>query len=38
MILAAVHHLKYKENKAIAFNAILFLLAAFVAYGRFTSL
>lgn len=38
MILAAVHHLKHKENKAIVFNAVLFALAVFVAYGRFNSL
>ncbi len=38
MILAIVHHLKYKENKAIVFNAVLFALAIFVAYGRFTAL
>jgi len=38
MILAIVHHLKYKENKAIVFNIVLFLLAVFVAYGRFKSL
>lgn len=38
MILAALHHLKYKENKAIVFNTVLFLLSVFVAYARFTSL
>ncbi len=38
MILAVVHHLKYKENKAVVFNAVLFALAVFVAYGRFTAL
>lgn len=38
MFLAGVYHLKHKENKAIVFNAVLFLLAAFVAYGRFTAL
>lgn len=38
MILAAIHHLKHKESKAIVFNAVLFLLAFFVAYGRFTAL
>jgi len=38
VIIAAVHHLKYKKNKAIDFNAVLFLLAAFMAYGRFTIL
>ena len=38
MILAAVHHLKHKENKAIVFNFVLFALAVFVAYGRFSTL
>jgi uncharacterized membrane protein YphA (DoxX/SURF4 family) len=36
MILAAVHHFKHKENKAIVFNAVLFVIAVFIAYGRFT--
>lgn len=34
MLLAIAHHLKYKENKAIVFNIVLLLLAAFVVYGR----
>lgn len=38
MFLAGVYHLKHKENKVIVFNAVLFLLAAFVAYGRFAAL
>lgn len=38
MVLAVVHHLKHKENKAIVFNAVLFALAVFIAYGRFTAL
>lgn len=38
MVLAAVHHLKHKEHKAIVFNAVLFALAVFVAYGRFITL
>ncbi|MBK7225058.1 MAG: DoxX family protein [Saprospiraceae bacterium] len=38
MVLAAVHHLKHKESKAVVFNTVLFLLAIFVAYGRFKSL
>lgn len=38
MVSAISHHLKHKEMKAVMFNAILFLLAAFVAYGRFASL
>src|SRR4051812_31356511 len=36
MLLAILHHAKHKEGKAIGFNAVLLLLAAFVAYGRFT--
>ncbi|MEU1727012.1 DoxX family protein [Actinomadura sp. ATCC 39365] len=35
MVLAALAHVRRKEPGAIAFNAILFLLAAFVAWGRF---
>jgi uncharacterized membrane protein YphA (DoxX/SURF4 family) len=35
MLLAIIHHSKYNESKAIAINAALLLLAAFVAYGRF---
>ena len=36
MILATTTvHLKKREYKEISMNAILFLLAAFVAYGRF---
>jgi uncharacterized membrane protein len=36
MVLASnIVHLKKNEYKEIAFNVILFLLAAFVAYGRF---
>jgi uncharacterized membrane protein len=36
MVLATnLVHLKKKEYKETAFNIILFLLAAFVAYGRF---
>lgn len=38
MILAAVHHLKHKENKAIVFNIVLLSFAVFVAYGRFITL
>lgn len=38
MILAMLHHNKHKETKAIAFNLVLLLLAAFVAYGRFSTL
>ncbi len=38
MVLAAnMAHLKQKEYKAVAMNVVLFLLAAFVAYGRFCS-
>ncbi|MFB4271501.1 DoxX family protein [Nonomuraea sp. GTA35] len=35
MVLAALTHARRKEPAAIAFNAVLFLLAAFVAWGRF---
>lgn len=36
MIGAAVTHLRRKETPMIAINAVLLVLAAFVAYGRFT--
>ena len=35
MIGAAVTHLRRGENQMIGINVVLFLLAAFVAYGRF---
>jgi uncharacterized membrane protein len=35
MVLAALAHVRRKEPSAIVFNAVLFLLAAFVAWGRF---
>jgi len=35
MILAAVTHARRREYQAIAFNAMLFLLAAVVVWGRF---
>jgi len=35
MILAAIYHFRKNETKAIGTNVVLFLLAAFVAYGRF---
>lgn len=35
MVLAALAHVRREEPGAIAVNAILFLLAAFVAWGRF---
>ncbi|MEU4332094.1 DoxX family protein [Nonomuraea dietziae] len=35
MVLAALAHVRRKEPAAIAMNAVLFLLAAFVAWGRF---
>jgi uncharacterized membrane protein YphA (DoxX/SURF4 family) len=35
MVGAALTHLRRKENQAIAINAVLLLLAAFVAWGRF---
>jgi uncharacterized membrane protein len=35
MVLAALTHARRKEPSGIATNAVLFLLAAFVAWGRF---
>jgi uncharacterized membrane protein len=35
MVLAAITHARRKEPQAIAVNAILFVLAALVAWGRF---
>ena len=35
MIGAALTHLRRKEHGGIAVNAVLLILAAFVAYGRF---
>ena len=35
MILASIHHARKKEMSSILFNLVLFLLSAFVAYGRF---
>ncbi|MBB5780486.1 DoxX family protein [Nonomuraea jabiensis] len=35
MVLAALTHARRKEPAAIAFNAVLLLLAALVAWGRF---
>jgi uncharacterized protein with PQ loop repeat len=37
-LLAIFHHVKHKEGKAVAFNIVLLVMAAFVAYGRFNSL
>lgn len=37
-LLAIFHHAKHKESKAIVFNIVLLTLAAFVAYGRYTSM
>jgi uncharacterized membrane protein YphA (DoxX/SURF4 family) len=34
MILAAIHHAKYKETKEILFNGVLFALSLIVAIGR----
>lgn len=36
MVGAALTHLRRKETPMIAINAVLLVLAAFVAYGRFT--
>jgi uncharacterized membrane protein YphA (DoxX/SURF4 family) len=35
MLLAAITHVRRKEPGAIAFNAVLLILAALVAWGRF---
>lgn len=35
MILAIAYHYRKNEMKAIGTNVVLFLLAAFIAYGRF---
>lgn len=35
MVLAASHHIRKNEYKEVAFNAILLILSAFVAYYRF---
>ena len=35
MVLAAITHARRKEPGAIAFNAVLFVLAVIVAWGRF---
>jgi hypothetical protein len=35
MLLASGFHFMRREYSAVAFNLVLFALAAFVAYGRF---
>ena len=35
MVLAAATHIRRKEPSGVAVNAVLFMLAAFVAWGRF---
>jgi hypothetical protein len=35
MVLAAATHIRRKEPSGVAFNAVLFALAVFVAWGRF---
>jgi uncharacterized membrane protein len=35
MVLAAIVHVRRKEPSGVAFNVVLFALAAFVAWGRF---
>jgi hypothetical protein len=35
MVLAAATHIRRKEPSGVAVNAVLFLLAAAVAWGRF---
>jgi len=37
MIGAGITHLKLKENANLILNIILFVLTAFVAYGRFVA-
>jgi hypothetical protein len=34
MIFASVYHISKKEYKAVAFNAVLFILSGFVLYSR----
>lgn len=38
MLLVIFHHVKHKENKAIALNVILMLLSGFVSYSRYINL
>jgi len=35
MILAAMDHIKYNEKKEVMVNIVIFLLAVFVAFGRY---
>ncbi|PWR10085.1 DoxX family protein [Micromonospora acroterricola] len=35
MVLAAITHIRRKEPSGVAFNAVLFVLSALVAWGRF---
>jgi hypothetical protein len=35
MVLAAAHHVKHKEMGVLPFNAVLFVMAAVIAWGRF---
>jgi hypothetical protein len=35
MVLAAITHIRRKEPSGVAVNAVLLVLAAFVAWGRF---
>jgi hypothetical protein len=35
MVLASFYHLRKGEIKSVGFNAILFFMAAFMAFGRF---
>lgn len=34
MVFAIIHHIQYKEWKAVVFNLALMAMAAFIAYGR----
>ena len=38
MVLAAIYHATHREYSEIITNAILFAMAAFIAYGRFVIL
>jgi hypothetical protein len=35
MVLAGAHHVKHKEMGALPINAVLFVIAAVIAWGRF---
>lgn len=37
-VLAAIHHLRHREAKAVPINIVLLLIALFIAIGRFAQL